>query len=139
MKIYGYGIDFFEDFDKLNGNTINTHVDPVITKASAEKQYKFEGLSNFTLLKGNSSEMLKSLPKLENVVCFIDSNHTYDAVKVDFSSAASIMKNGYICLDDCNAHELPNGEYGIFKFFSEIQFLYKIVYRDSRNVVIKIK
>ena len=142
IKIHGYGIDFFEDFDKLNGDTLNTHVDPVITVKSAIDQYEAEGFTNFTLIKGDSVESLNSLKKMENVVCFIDANHTYDAVKADFLAAAAKIKNGYICLDDCNYWEDPNGgpgSYGIWRFHNEIKNQYKIVYQDIRNVAFKIR
>jgi hypothetical protein len=139
LNVHGIGIDFFEDFDLLNGNDINTHVDSVITLESAKLEYEKEGLKNFTLLKGDSAKTLRSLELTENVVCFIDANHTYEAVKADFLAAESIMKNGYIILDDCNEDEHADGQYGIYRFFKEIKDQYKIVYKDSRNVAFKIR
>jgi hypothetical protein len=138
IDLHGIGIDFFEDFVKLNKDELNTHVAPTITLESAIKKYKEEGFSNFTLIKGNSVDVLKSLEKLENVVCLIDGNHTYNAVKNDFETVKNITINGYIILDDCNYWEDPNGEYGIFKFFNEIKNQYRIVYQDVRNVVFKL-
>ena len=96
-----------------------------------ENKLKELNFNNFKLLKGRSSDVINTLPELENVVCFIDGDHSYNAVKADFNSIIKKIKNGYIIFDDLNWTSVD-------RFFSEIENNYKVVFKNYRAGVIKI-
>jgi Methyltransferase domain len=141
IKIRGIGIDLFEDFDLIRGtytdhqieNTHN-HDAGVITYDGFKKKLKEMKISKYTLLKGDSAQMIDSFNKMKNVVCFIDGNHMYEAVKADFYATLSHTKNGYIVLDDVE----PNHD-GVLRFFNEIKDNYDVRFVGTKNAVFKIR
>jgi len=129
IKLYAIGIDLFEDFQVIDDG--NTHYGDVANRDDIENKLKTNGHTNFTLIKGDSVKVIDTLEKMENVVCFIDGNHTYEAVKKDFYSILPKISNGYIIFDDLDW-------ISIHQFFEEIQKHFRVVFRDIRTGIIKI-
>jgi len=129
IKINAIGIDLFEDFEIINDG--NTHYGDVANIKDITEKLTNNGHTNFKLIKGDTVKNINELPKMKNVVCFIDANHTYEAVKADFNAIRNKMENGFIILDDLNW-------ISIRKFFDEIRFSYKIYQEHTRFAVIEI-
>lgn len=97
------GIDLFEDF-KLDPQ--NTHGGNVTTKSRLEEALRARGYIEFTLIKGDSDVVVKSLPQMEHVCCFIDGNHSYEGCLKDFENIYKKMSRGYILFHDSQFEEV---------------------------------
>ena len=112
-KINCYGIDLFEDSfypDKLQ-------LDPIKKKLDIVNKHNH----SFELIKGNSSNT-EIINKVKNMnikfdIIFIDGDHTYEGVKLDFFNYASFLKDdGLLIFDDYN--KAPTNK-GVFKFIND--------------------
>jgi hypothetical protein len=83
LNINVIGIDLFEDLN-INDDS-NTHKGDVANHHEMAQKFKDLGYNNVTLCKGYSHLEIEKLDKMEHVVCFIDGNHTYWNVNLDYT------------------------------------------------------
>lgn len=102
-KINPIGIDLFEDFVPHDGNT---HGGNVTKMSLLEEILKQDGFTQFTLLKGDSTQVVPSIPYMEVCCCFIDGNHSYEGCKADFENIYERMDRGFILFHDSQFSEV---------------------------------
>jgi predicted O-methyltransferase YrrM len=98
------GIDLFEDFI-INDN--NTHITPNHNMIDVQN---FVG-NDIRLIKGDSTEILSELYTNQEKfdLIFIDGNHKYEAVKIDYMNALKILNpKGFIALHNASPHGHPD-------------------------------
>lgn len=114
-----YGIDLFEDLEDETFGPNQTHekrnkwnILNVAYKDGLEKKLREMGHENFTLLKGQSHEMVREIDTECADVFFIDGNHTYEQVKLDAEAAmATAQMNSYIIFDNSSNDINPDPQY----------------------------
>lgn len=102
-KIKPIGIDLFEDFVVSDDNT---HGGNVTRLDLLEEILKQDGFTNFTLIKGDSAQIVPTIPYMEICCCFIDGNHSYKGCKADFENIYERMDRGFILLHDSQFSEV---------------------------------
>lgn len=125
LNVFGIGIDLFEDFS-IEDPT-NTHKGDVANRQEMLDKFRESGYDNVELYKGDSSTIIDILlDKMDHVVCFIDGNHTYHGVKLDYEAIKKKMNNGYIIFDDIDPLWV-----GVRQFYLELPQNIKVQsYRD---------
>lgn len=86
------------------------------------KREKMHLQDNLTFIEGDFSEVAKTWDKKIDIL-HIDGSHIYEEVKKDFETWIDFLNDdGIVLLHDTNI-EMANGhEYGVKKFFEEIEF-----------------
>ncbi len=111
-------VDFFESDDwpwiKPARFTVASHLDFIVNE--------FQGKPQVEILKGDSHNILKTLPSSSYDFIYIDANHSYEGVQADCIAALPLLrKNGIICFNDYIMHDYrTNRDYGIVKVVNEL-------------------
>lgn len=109
-----YGIDTFEG-DEFTGKTGGYNYDYVISKR--EKLFMND---NVTFIKGYFDDVAKEWNKPIDIL-HIDGDHKYESIKNDFETWSKFLSNdGVILLHDTCVESYSGNEYGVKKFFDEI-------------------
>ena len=109
-----YGIDNFVG-DDFVGTDIPGKYDYV-----AMKREKLHLQDNLTLIEGDFNEVAKTWDKTIDIL-HIDGSHKYEDVKRDFETWSKFSsENGIILLHDTCIESLNGNEYGVKKFFDEL-------------------
>jgi predicted O-methyltransferase YrrM len=118
-----YGIDNFDGDDFIG--TGNLSYDFVITKR--EKLFLED---HVTFIKGSFDDVAKTWDKKIDIL-HIDGSHHYEDVKKDYETWAPFVKDdGIILFHDTCVDELNNDDYGVRKFFGELD-LPKVTFTHS--------
>ncbi|MCF7861511.1 class I SAM-dependent methyltransferase [Candidatus Woesearchaeota archaeon] len=130
LELDATGIDLFEDFkvDKKN----NTHISGTMSCKRLEQELIKLGHKNFKLKKGDSVEMIKGLPKLNNSVVFIDGNHTYMGCRRDYLAMMPKINSGYLIFHNAKIFASPDWQY-----FLRDGGPYKVVQEAKKNPDLK--
>jgi glycosyltransferase involved in cell wall biosynthesis/predicted O-methyltransferase YrrM len=108
-----YGIDTFEG-DKFTGGNHGSY-EYVLTK-----QEKLFMKDNVTFIKGLFDDVAKTWDKKIDIL-HIDGDHAYESVKHDYETWSPFLKeNGVILFHDTCIEELNGNQYGVKKFFEEL-------------------
>lgn len=119
-----YGIDTFEG-DDFTGKTDGSNYNYVLSKR--EKLFMND---NVTFIKGYFDDVAKTWDKKIDIL-HIDGSHHYEDVKRDFETWSKFLSDdGVILLHDTCVESLNGNEYGVKKFFDEID-LPKFTFRHS--------
>lgn len=119
-KVYHcYGIDLFEDLEDETFGRSQTHekrnkwnILNVAYKSGLTQKLVEMGFSAFTLLKGQSHEMIREIDAKYVNVFFIDGNHTYEQVRLDAEAALSRSHtNSYLIFDNSSNDINPDPQY----------------------------
>jgi predicted O-methyltransferase YrrM len=109
-----YGVDNFtgDDF-------VGTHI-PEKYSYVMMKREKLHLQDNVTIIKGDFNEVATTWDK-EIDILHIDGSHHYEDVKRDFETWSKFLSdNGVILLHDTCIESLNGNEYGVKKFFDEL-------------------
>ena len=108
-----YGIDSFEG-DQFTGETHGSY------EYVLDKQEKLFMKNNVTFIKGFFDDVVKDWNKKIDIL-HIDGDHAYESVKHDYETWSPFLnENGVILFHDTCIEELNGNEYGIKKFFDEL-------------------
>lgn len=111
-------IDIFEP-EKITTEGGKSEYTELFKKHSIRYEEVIERLSKFKnckVIKGDSGEVLKSLPENYYDFIFIDGDHTYEGAKSDYELCKKLVKkNGIIAFHDCQP-KFP----GVMKAVSEV-------------------
>ena len=89
--------------------------DPYSKKAVEDLLKKYK--NNFSLIKGNSNDILKKIDMSKIDYVFLDGGHDYDTVKNDLNNCIGVInKNGTILCDDYNLSYAPGVRKAIDEF-----------------------
>ena len=109
-----YGIDTFQG-DQFTGATPEGSYEYVLHKR--EKLFMEE---NVTFIKGLFADVAKTWDKQIDIL-HIDGDHQYESVKNDYETWSSFVKeNGVILFHDTCVEDINGKEYGVKRFFEEI-------------------
>lgn len=109
-----YGIDNFSGDD-----FVGTHI-PGKYEYVMMKREKLHLKDNVTIIQGDFNEIAKTWDKPIDIL-HIDGSHHYDDVKRDFETWIKFLSDdGVILLHDTCIESLNGNEYGVKKFFDEI-------------------
>jgi hypothetical protein len=110
-----YGVDTFEG-DQFTGKTGGHNYEYVISKR--EKLFMED---NVTFIKGLFDDVAKTWNKKIDIL-HIDGDHSYEAVKNDFETWSQfVSEDGVILLHDTCVESINGNEYGVKRFFEEIE------------------
>ena len=109
-----YGFDLFEDLELQSfDNNNQTHelknkwnMLNVAYRDGLEKKLIEMGYVNFTLVKGSSNTSVDKCNEIFDLF-FIDGNHTYRQVKMDFNSVIGKCKSGSVIVFDNSSNDIP--------------------------------
>ncbi len=113
-----YGIDLFEDLKNETFGNEQTHelfnkwdILNVAYRDALHLKLQKMNFVNFSLLKGSSEKMIKSVPACK-AVCLIDGNHTYKQAKLDAEACLSVCESGSILIFDNSSNDIePDPRY----------------------------
>ena len=109
-----YGIDSFE------GDVYAGHRDDSVYNLVLDKREKLHLEDNLTFIKGYFDDVSKTWDKKIDIL-HIDGNHSYESVKNDYKTWSKFLNDdGVILLHDTCVEELNGNNYGVKKFFDEI-------------------
>lgn len=109
-----YGVDTFEG-DEFTGLTGGVNYDYVISKR--EKLFMED---NVTFIKGYFDDVAKTWNEKIDIL-HIDGDHKYECIKNDYETWSKFLSDdGVILLHDTCVENLRDKEYGVKKFFEEI-------------------
>lgn len=117
-EYHAIGIDLFEDLSGEVFGQDQTHelynkwnILNVAFRDDLRAKLEEMGRKNFTLKKGMSDEVLKTIPKKQYVI-LIDGNHTYNQAKKDYEAALSVCESGSIIVFDNSSNDIePDPRY----------------------------
>ncbi len=109
-----YGVDTFEG-DDFTGKTGGYNYDYVLSKR--EKLFMDD---NVTFIKGYFDDVAKTWDKRIDIL-HIDGDHKYESIKNDFDTWSKFLSDdGVILMHDTCVESYSGNEYGVKKFFEEI-------------------
>jgi hypothetical protein len=109
-----YGIDCFTGDDFTGKRDIS------IYEMILDKQEKLHLKDNLTFIKGYFDDVAKTWDKKIDIL-HIDGDHKYESIKNDYETWSKFLsENGVILLHDTCVEEINDKEYGVKKFFEEI-------------------
>lgn len=109
-----YGIDTFEG-DNFTGNNHGSHEYVLM------KRDKLFMNNNVTFIKGLFDDVAKEWDKKIDIL-HIDGDHAYESVKHDYETWSPFLnENGIILFHDTCIEELNGNQYGVKKFFDELE------------------
>ena len=109
-----YGVDTFEG-DDFTGKTGGYNYDYVISKR--EKLFMND---NVTFIKGYFDDVAKTWDKKIDIL-HIDGDHKYESIQNDFETWSKFLSDdGVILMHDTCVESYSGNEYGVKKFFEEI-------------------
>lgn len=109
-----YGVDSFEG-DQYAGERNDATYRLVL-----DKQEKLHLKDNVTFIKGYFDDVAKTWDKKIDIL-HIDGDHSYESVKNDYETWSKFLKEGGVILfHDTAVEELNGNQYGVKKFFEEL-------------------
>lgn len=109
-----YGVDCF------TGDQFTGHRDKSIYEMILDKQEKLHLKDNLTFIEGYFDDVAKTWDKKIDIL-HIDGDHSYEAIKNDYETWSKFLSDdGVILLHDTCVEEINDKEYGVKKFFEEI-------------------
>jgi FkbM family methyltransferase len=109
-----YGIDSFE------GDEYAGYMDDSVYNLVLNKQEKLHLKDNITFIKSYFDDVAKTWDKKIDIL-HIDGDHSYESVKNDFETWSKFVnEDGVILLHDTCVENINGNEYGVKRFFEEI-------------------
>ena len=109
-----YGIDSFE------GDEYAGYRDDSVYNLVLNKQEKLHLKDNVTFIKSYFDDVAKTWDKKIDIL-HIDGDHSYESVKNDFETWSKFVnEDGVILLHDTCVENINGNEYGVKRFFEEI-------------------
>ena len=124
-----YTIDILGHYEKRKWNSIDCPNDQKISRNEILERWSYLRDNYIEFIKGNSVDILKSLPVDRIHVAFVDGDHTYNTVIRELNQVETKQLSGDIILcDDYTVTQFPEICKAIDEFLSMNKYEYKIFY-----------